>query len=293
MIRLRSDLPLDRDQLSRFLPWLIAFMVFLSVMAVAGMLVLNATASKWDRGVRGTMTVQVIPTDDESEDEQRLNAVLTGLATSPEIARYDSMDDSRLIRLLEPWVGDLTGSGELPLPRLIDVELKPAAILTADVLLKRLSEKANGISIDDHRVWLDHLVRLIETFEILALVVLLFIVLATIGTIIFTTRTGLAIHREAIEVLHLIGAHDAYIARQFAGRAFGLGLSGGVVGLVLALPTLWGLTHLARSLDDKLLPNISFGPVHWGLLVALPVGVSLVAMVTAKITVMRTLERML
>ena len=293
MIRLRSDLPLDRDQLSRFLPWLIAFMVFLSVMAVAGMLVLNATASKWDRGVRGTMTVQVIPTDDESEDEQRLNAVLTGLATSPEIARYDSMDDSRLIRLLEPWVGDLTGSGELPLPRLIDVELKPAAVLTADALLKRLSEKANGISIDDHRVWLDHLVRLIETFEILALVVLLFIVLATIGTIIFTTRTGLAIHREAIEVLHLIGAHDAYIARQFARRAFSLGLSGGVVGLVLALPTLWGLTHLARSLDDKLLPNISFGPVHWGLLVALPVGVSLVAMVTAKITVMRTLERML
>jgi cell division transport system permease protein len=57
VIRLRSDLPLDRDQLSRFLPWLIAFMVFLSVMAVAGMLVLNATASKWDRGVRGTMTV--------------------------------------------------------------------------------------------------------------------------------------------------------------------------------------------------------------------------------------------
>ena len=293
MIRLRSDLPLDRDQLSRFLPWLIAFMVFLSVMAVAGMLVLNATASKWDRGVRGTMTVQVIPTDDESEDEQRLNAVLTGLATSPEIARYDSMDDSRLIRLLEPWVGDVTGSGELPLPRLIDVELKPAAVLTADALLKRLSEKANGISIDDHRVWLDHLVRLIETFEILALVVLLFIVLATIGTIIFTTRTGLAIHREAIEVLHLIGAHDAYIARQFARRAFDLGLSGGVVGLVLALPTLWGLTHLARSLDDKLLPNTELGPVHWGLLVALPVGVSLVAMVTAKITVMRTLERML
>ena len=119
------------------------------------------------------------------------------------------------------------------------------------------------------------------------------IVLATIGTIIFTTRTGLAIHREAIEVLHLIGAHDAYIARQFARRAFSLGLSGGVVGLVLALPTLWGLTHLARRLDDKLLPNIAFGPMHWGLLVALPVGVSLVAMVTAKITVMRSLERML
>lgn len=293
MILPRSDLPLDRDQLSRFLPWLIAFMVFLSVLAVAGMLVLNATASKWDRGVRGTMTVQVIPSDDAAKDEARLNEVLTILATSPEIERYDAMDDSRLIRLLEPWVGSAAGSGELPLPRLVDVELKQTAGLTAEALYDRLAQKVSGVSIDDHRVWLDHLVRLIETFEVLALVVLLFIVLATIGTIIFTTRTGLAIHREAIEVLHLIGAHDEYIAKQFARRALGLGLSGGIVGLILAVPTLWGLAHLAHSLDDRLLPDIGFGPVHWAILVALPVGVSLVAMVTAKVTVMRTLERML
>jgi cell division transport system permease protein len=289
----RSDLPLDRDQLSRFLPWLIAFMVFLSVLAVAGMLVLNATASKWDRGVRGTMTVQVVPTDDQAKDEARLNEVLIVLATSPEIERYDALDDSRLIRLLEPWVGTAASSGELPLPRLIDVELKISARLSAAELNSRITEKVNGVNIDDHRVWLDHLVRLIETFEALAMVVLLFIVLATVGTIVFTTRTGLSIHREAIEVLHLIGAHDSYIARQFARRALGLGLSGGVVGLLLAVPTLWGLAHLARSLDDRLLPDIGFGPMHWGLLAALPVGVSLVAMVTAKITVMRSLERML
>ncbi len=293
MILLRSDLPLDRDQLSRFLPWLIAFMVFLSVLAVAGMLVLNATASKWDRGVRGTMTVQIIPSDAAAKDEARLNAVLTVLATSPEIQRYDSMDDSRLIKLLEPWVGAVAGDGELPLPRLIDVEMKPASGLTAQALHERLAEKVSGVSIDDHRVWLDHLVRLIETFEVLALVVLLFIVLATVGTIVFTTRTGLSIHREAIEVLHLIGAHDTYIARQFARRALGLGLAGGIVGLLLAVPTLWGLAHLAHSLDDRLLPDIGFGPAHWALLAALPVGVSIVAMVTAKVTVMRTLERML
>ena len=293
MIGLRSDLPLNRDQLSRFLPWLIAFMVFLSVLAVAGMLVLNATASKWDQGVRGTMTVQVVPSDDALKDEQRLNAVLTVLATSPEIQRYDAMDDARLVRLLEPWVGPAAGSGELPLPRLIDVELRPTMRLTASQLSERLAEKATGIAVDDHRVWLDHLVRLIDTFEALAMVVLLFIVLATVGTIVFTTRTGLAVHREAIEVLHLIGAHDNYIARQFARRALWLGLFGGIVGLILAVPTLWGLAHLAHSLDERLMPDIGFGPVHWGVLAALPVAVALVAMSTAKITVLRTLERML
>ncbi len=293
MIGLRSDLPLDRDQLSRFLPWLIAFMVFLAVLAVAGMLVLNATASKWDRGVRGTMTVQVVPTEDEANDEQRLNAVLTVLATSPEIERYDAMDKARLVRLLEPWVGTEAASGVLPLPRLIDVELKPTHALTAAQLSERLAEKASGVVVDDHRVWLDHLVRLIDTFEALALVVLAFIVLSTIGTIVFTTRTGLSVHREAIEVLHLIGAHDTYIARQFARRALWLGLAGGVAGLLLAVPTLWALAHLAHSLDERLLPDIGFGPAHWAVLAALPVLVALVAMSTAKVTVMRTLERML
>jgi cell division transport system permease protein len=293
VIRLRSDLPLDRDQLSRFLPWLIGFMVFLAVLAVAGMLVLNATASRWDRGVRGTMTVQVVPSEDAAKDEQRMNAVLTVLATSPEIGRYDAMDKTRLVRLLEPWVGPEASSGVLPLPRLIDVELKATHRLTASQLSERLAEKATGVVVDDHRVWLDHLVRLIDTFEALALVVLGFIVLATVGTIVFTTRTGLSVHREAIEVLHLIGAHDTYIAKQFARRALWLGLFGGIAGLMLALPTLWALAHLAHSMDQRLLPDIGFGPVHWGVLAALPVLVALVAMNTAKVTVLRTLERML
>ena len=289
----RSDLPLDKDEHSRFLPWLIAFMVFLSILAVAGMLVLNATASRWDKGVRGTLTVQVVPSEDAARDEARLNEVLTILATTPEIARYDAMDESRLIRLLEPWVGTAARSGELPLPRLIDVELKPATDLTAAELGRRLSERVKGVSIDDHRVWLDQLVRMIETFEALALVVFLFIVLATVGTVIFTTRTGLAIHREAIEVLHLIGAHDNYIARQFARRALGLGIWGGFLGLFLAVPTLWGLAHLAHSLDQRLLPDIGFGTAHWALLVALPVCVAMTAMVTARVTVLRNLSRML
>ena len=132
----RSDLPLDKDEHSRFLPWLIAFMVFLSILAVAGMLVLNATASRWDAGVRGNLTIQVIPTDDAAVDETRLNMVLTVLATAPEVARYNALDETRLIRLLEPWVGPSAEKGDLPLPRLIDVELKQATDFTAGDLVR-------------------------------------------------------------------------------------------------------------------------------------------------------------
>ncbi len=293
MFASRSDLPLDKDALSRFLPWLIAFMVFLAVLAMAGMLVLNSTASRWDQGISGTLTIQLIPTDDPEEDDERLQKVLSIIAQTPEVDRYETLSDDRLLKLLEPWLGITESARDLPLPRLVDVELKPDAKLDAEALKKRLQAQVTGVGVDDHRIWLKRLVRLIQTVEGLATLVLVFIALATIGTVVFTTRTGLAIHREAIEVLHLIGAQDSYVAQQFASRALMLGLKGGVIGLALALPTLMGIGYLAQQMDSTLLPDVTLGLAHWMAVAALPVVVSLIAMLTARLTVMNTLSRML
>jgi len=293
MFSRRSDLPLDKDALSRFLPWLIAFMVFLAVLAMAGMLALNTVAQRWDRGISGTLTVQITPVDDPAKDAERLQAVLAILAATPEIARYESLGDDRLMQLLEPWLGAAAGARDLPLPRLVDVELKPKASLDVQALSRRLSGRVPGASIDDHRVWLERLVRLIKTVQGLATLVLMFIALATVGTVIFTTRTGLAVHREAIEVLHLIGAQDSYVARQFAGRALALGLKGGVIGLALALPTLLAIGYFAQQLDSSLIPTVRLGTAHWAIVGSLPVVVAIIAMVTARLTVLKTLSRML
>ena len=46
MFTRRTDLQLERDSLGRFLPWLIAFMVYLSVLAFAGMLALDDIATR-------------------------------------------------------------------------------------------------------------------------------------------------------------------------------------------------------------------------------------------------------
>ena len=181
MFARRSDLPLDKDALSRFLPWLIAFMVFLAILAMAGMLVLNATASRWDQGIRGTLTVQVMPAEDPAKDDERLQAVLSVLAQMPEIDHYETLTDDRLLKLLEPWLGPATGSRDLPLPRLVDVELKTGADLNAEVLSRQLAARVPGTSVDDHRIWLKRLVRLIQTVEGLAALVLAFIALATVG----------------------------------------------------------------------------------------------------------------
>ncbi len=293
MFTRRSDLPLDKDALSRFLPWLIAFMVFLAVLAMAGMLVLDATAQRWDKGVSGTLTVQIVPAGTRDKDDERLQKVLLILGETPEVYRFETLSDAKLMTLLEPWLGAAAGSEDLPLPRLIDVELKPGAKLDVDKLSQRMEARVSGVTIDDHSVWLDRLVSLIRSVEGLASAVLVLIGLATVGTVVFTTRTGLAIHRNAIEVLHFIGAQDSYVASQFASRALTLGLKGGVIGLALAVPALWGIGVMSRKMEAGLLPDITLGPVHWVALGVLPLLVAFIAMVTARMTVMKTLSRML
>jgi cell division transport system permease protein len=176
---------------------------------------------------------------------------------------------------------------------MVDVELKPQSKLDVDGLAQRMQARVPGVSIDDHSIWLNRLVRLIRTVEGLATLVLVLIALSTIGTVVFTTRTGLALHRNAIEVLHFIGAQDSYVAAQFASRALALGLKGGVIGLLLAVPSLLGIGAMAAKMESGMLPEITLGVAHWSALAGLPIIVALIAMLTARITVIKTLSRML
>ncbi|MEK9673358.1 MAG: FtsX-like permease family protein [Rhodospirillaceae bacterium] len=293
MFKRRTDLPLSQDTLGRFLPWLIAFMVFLSAIAVAGMLVLNDAVGRWDTGLNATVTVQIPPAATAKKDEERLGQVLSLLARRPGIERYEALSKDALVSLLKPWIGDGTDAKDLPIPMLIDVTVDRGRVLDVERLAAELAARVPGVTVDDHRLWLSQLVRLVTVIQILAWAVLLLIALATIGTVVFTTRTGLAVHRDAIEVLHLIGAQDAYIARQFAARALALGLKGGMLGLALALPTLAGIGYLALETGATLLPKPDLSPVYIAGFLALPVAVAMLAMMTARTTVMRNLKRMI
>lgn len=292
MLARRSDLPLDRDAHSRLLPWLIAFMVYLATLAMAGALVLAAVAARWDQGVEATLTVQIMPAEPPADDDARLRTVVEALRSMPRVARAEAIPESEMAALLEPWIGSSGVRGDLPLPRLVDVELVPDAEVDAAALQRRLAAVVPGIAVDDHRIWLERFLRLVRAGEALAGAIVLLVGLATVGTVVFTTRTGLAIHQEVIEVLHLIGARDAYVARQFAARALVLGLRGGAIGLLLAVPTLLGIDHLAARMDGGLLPAMTLEPRHWAVLAALPLVVAAIAMLTARLTVSRTLSRM-
>ena len=292
----RIDIALDQDAHARFLPLLIAFMVYLAILAVAGIMALNHSVERWDSGISGTLTVQIAPpqtaTPERDAMSRAVDDALRVLNNTPGVLSAVVLTEAETLELLRPWLGALAGQADLPLPRLIDVAIDRDAGVDTQALSRQLSVAVPGATVDDHRVWLDRLVLLLRTIEFIAMGVVVVIGLVTIGTVIFTTRTGLALHSEAIQVLHLIGAHDTYIARQFAGRALWLGLKGGLVGLIFCVPTLLAIGYLAERMQIEAMSDISLRVPQIVAIVVLPLIVAGIAMVTARVTVLRTLARM-
>ena len=289
----RLEIPFDRDGSGRFLPALIALMVYFAALATSGALALDQALQHWSSGLAGTLTVELPAADDKAKDQ--FPAALAALKATPGIVSATPLERAQIAKLLEPWLGPGVAADELALPRLIDVRIDPGFDLAA--LRGALFRAAPSAVLDDHRIWLDRLAALGFTAEATALLILALVIAAAAMVVIFATRTGLSVHRDVIDLLHLMGARDGYIAAQFQQRALRLGLSGGLIGLGLALATLLALAHAgdaAASLGAYAtpVPSLRLALRHWAILFLLPPAASLIAMLTARFTVLGALARM-
>jgi cell division transport system permease protein len=294
MMFLSSDLPLKKDQSARFLPLLVAFMVFLAALALASALAMNTVVTSWQSAFTGKLTVQ-IPAAEEGEEamqRERIAAITDLLKMQEGIDEVELLGEAETRALVEPWLGDVASLEELPLPALIAVTLEEEATPDLTSLSIRLQEAAPGAVLDDHQQWLGDVLSSLRSLQVLSLALLAVVGAAAMLAVIYVTRTGLAIHHEVIELLHLIGAKDAYVARQFQRQALVLGVTGGVVGLLLALPVVLLIGYLLSSGEAALFPNVRFGPLEWTLLALLAPLTGIIAMFTARRTVMRSLSEL-
>jgi len=299
MLFRRTDLPLDRDPSGRFLPWLIALMVYLAALALVCAMAMAKMVERWDSGLSSSITVQVPPpeTGAPGTQEAAIDRVIELLMDTKGVRSAEVLEPDEIAALLEPWLGAGTGIGagagagygDLPLPALISVGVDPAATPDYRDLARRLTRAVPGAVLDDHQSWLGQLVDLARTIELVAA---LMVGASAIAMVIFATRMGLAIHGRVIELLHLIGAQDSYVAREFETHALRLALRGGTFGLLLAIATVILVAHLFERLESVLLPELTLLPIEWAALAMLPLAIALVAMLTARFTVLGDLGRM-
>jgi len=292
LIRRQTDIPFEQDPAGRLLPWIVAIMIYLSGVAIAGAIALNGLISTWSSGLSGALTIQIPAGADAAKARQQADAVLALVRKMPGVQQARRLPQQEVLRLVRPWLGDDTEAADLPLPILIDVRAAPGAVVDTAALSAKVTAAAPGAVTESHAHWAGRLIGLARSIWLVALLVVALIGLTTALTVVFATRTGLRIHRRVIGLLHLIGAHDRYIARQFERQALWLSLQGAIVGIVFAIGTVFGIAHLAGKIELQPATGAIFTPLQWGIFACVPVAAALVALLTARITVLRALRRM-
>jgi len=295
MSRQQLLLPLTREPSTKLLPWIIGVMAYLAVLIFAGALLMAQTATRWDHELTHGLTVQIPPTDGEETAalDKKVAAAEKTLRDTAGIAGVKVIPADVTAASLEPWLGNAAEMKDLPLPRVIEVQLADGDKVDTDALLAALDKVAPGVVVDNHDYWRSQIIRLIGGLETLASVTICLIGFSAMAAVIFATRSSVAIQRDVIEVLHLIGATDDYVAHEFQRQAFRFSLGGSVLGTVLALTTMLLMGRLAANLDTALIPDLSLEIWQVIMLWIVPLLATLIATMTARRTVLNALRRMI
>jgi cell division transport system permease protein len=271
----------------RAMTWVMAIMLFLTILAAALGLGTRQSAHALERQLAGRLTVQVVEGSPVARDAlaARMVSVLRAL---PEVRRATPVDRAELTRLLEPWLGSAGADADLPVPAMIDVDLDgdvdPGRVVAA---VKRLSADAR---VDRHQSWMSPVSGFLGTLTWLALGIVLLMLGATAAVVVLAARAGLETHRATIEVMHMLGSTDVQVARLFQRRIAIDAAIGGTAGAVVALAVLAFVGTQLAALGSQLLGGITLSAGDWALLVLLPFGFVLLAMIAARQTVVAALR---
>jgi len=229
----------------RSLTAVVAIMTFLAALTTgAAMVVLNA-ASDWQSEVGREVTIQVRPTPGRDVEADLRKAADLARATvgTADVRVYTKEESARLV---EPWLGSGFALEDLPIPRLIVIKLGAGGRPDLAALRQLLAAQVATASLDDHRRWINRMRTMAGTAVAGGLAVLALVLAATVLSVTFATRGTMAANRPIVEVLHYVGATDAFIADQFQRHFLVLGFKGGVIGGGAAI-LLFAIVEAANS----------------------------------------------
>lgn len=285
-----------QSRLSGPMPWVIAIMVAMTVIALAAGLALRNTVVSAQAGLEGGLTVQIV----EPRPAQRraqAEAALAKLRSLPGVVEARIVAQEELDRLIEPWLGSDEGANSasaVPVPAMIDVQLADrASEPRVAKIAAALASVAPASRVDAQSGWLEPVYDAIASLQWLAIALVVLLAMALAAAVLMAARSALGTNRDTIEIVHHLGGTDAQIARVFQ-RSIGVDAAGGgVVGFVLAAVVILFLGQRFALLGAGMVENGALGWMDWVLLALVPLAAVILAMFTARFTVMHALRKML
>jgi cell division transport system permease protein len=276
-----------------------AVMCYFACLAIGALILINRAVDAWTSGLAREMTVQVrqVPNADIDQELSKAEALLRNF---PGIGSVEVLDRDAGAKLLEPWLGT-HNLEDLPIPRLIRLTIDEAHPPDAEKLGSDLGQQVKGAMLDTHRRWQVELSRTASALSLLSYAVLLLICVSAVAMVIFATRTVLEGNRQVVDVLHLVGATDRYIAGQIDRRFLRTGLWSGLIGVLLGVLTFFLLSFIGPDGGGGIADasrGLLFAPPQvamrsYAALLLVPVLATLISLITSRLTLIRMLRNVL
>jgi len=284
-----------QSRLSGPMPWVIAIMIALTVVAAGGGLALRNLGEGARADIAGGLTVQILEAA-PAERERQAQVAMAVLGNRDDVGKIRRVPEAELEALLEPWLGQQARGSEepIPMPALIDVQVKgPLTTQRLEGLRASLAGAAPAARIDAQSGWLKPVFDAIASLQWLALGLIVLLAATSAAAVWLAARSALGSNRETIEIIHLLGATDRQIAGIFQ-RSIGTGAAlGGFAGLLLGLAAIWLLGRQFSRLGSGMVAGGGLEPFDWAVLASIPLMGIALAIVTARMTVLGALRRTL
>lgn len=283
---------LDESRGTRAMTWIMAIMLFLTVLAGALGLGTRSAAVSLDRQLAGRLTVQIVEPV-AAERERQAAAALRALKALPDVKHAGEVDRAELTALLRPWLGSDGADPDLPIPAMIDVDLATASDAAVARAAAAVQAVAPTARIDRQESWMAPVSSFMAMITSLAGALVLLMAAATAAVVILAARAGLETHRDTIQVLHMLGSTDIQVSRLFQRRIALDTLVGGLLGTGIACALVLLIGVRLGAIGSDLLSGVALGPRDWILLLLLPVIFSLLATLAARVAVTAALSKIL
>jgi len=274
------------------MPWVIAIIMFLTILSAAAGLSLARSAKGLDADLAGRVTIQIVEANPDKRAAQTA-AVEKELARLAGVQSFRRVPDAEVSALLQPWFGADALDEDLPVPTLVDATIDSAAPGAFATLRSGVSAVAPSARVEAHAQWLGPLTRLLGSLTFLAWMLVVLMGGATLSIVVLAARSALNTHRETIEVMHLLGSTDAQIAQLFQRRIALDALFGAGIGLVAALITMVLLRGRLAAVGSDLLGSVGIGWAGWLFLLLMPAFSAGLATIAARTTILSALRRIL
>lgn len=264
--------------------WVVAIMSFsIMIIAAAGLALAN-TAGVLSSAIQARYSVEV------PGGGADLDPIAGAVRSAPGVRAVAAVPEREMRRTLERWLGSAAQSADLPVPALINFDVRPGADLGA--IDRRVRAIAPAARITAHSEAVAPLLRSLRVLQWVAFGLVLLLSAAASAAVVLAARGALDTHRFTIEVMHGIGATDLQVTNLFQRKIAIDAFIGSVVGAIAAALVLLLLSAGAAFAGD-LTGGATLRALDLFVLALLPLALTALATWVARTAVLTALREAL